>query len=239
MLRGMRFRQAAAAGLLLLLLSPRLHAQSVTDLPAGEPLHSARYVETTAGESTLLTAREWRVPGGLVLESADDQGNRHVLGVDPALETLWWQYRSRSEATTVEVTGQEAAVSIRGVVAGEPVERQVALPQAVWIQSIERSLRTFVVGGAAGDRLRFAVVQPDTLSARTLEARIMGDEQITVEGRQMSARRVRISLPGIGAIIWRSTYWFRLPDGLFVQSRVTRGPPGTPETVVSLVAEGE
>jgi hypothetical protein len=208
------------------------------NLPSGEPLDRSSYIETTAGDSIALTAREWRVPEGLVLESSDSRGDRHIVIVNDTLETQAWQFRSERDQTRLDVKRNGAGVSIRGTVAGEPVERETDLPEPLWIQSIERSLRRFVVDGEAGDRIRFAVVQPDTLSARTLEARIMGDERISVAGETVTARRVRISLPGIGAIIWRSNYWFRLPDGLFVQSRVTRGPPGTPETLVSLDADG-
>lgn len=58
----------------------------------------------------------------------------------------------------------------------------------------------------------------------------------TVDGTEVEARRIRISLPGLGVLIWRSDNWFRLSDGLFVQSNVTRGPPGTPPTIVSLLS---
>jgi hypothetical protein len=234
----------ACIALFLVMMTSAAYSQSGVDLPSGQPTEISRYVETTAGVSTELVAREWRIPGGLLLQSTDDAGNQHIVRVDTELETRFWQYSTGpdsagSEATRVAVTRQGSDVTIRGTVAAEVVDQSVALPEPVWVQSIERSLRDFVVNGAPGDRLRFSVVQPDTLSARTLEARLMGDEQITVLDRQMSTRRVRISLPGIGVLIWRSNYWFRVTDGLFVQSRVTRGPPGTPETVVSLLSEGE
>lgn len=224
---------------LLTVVTAVLYGQSETTVPAGDPIEISRYIETTAGESMELVAREWRIPDGLLLESTDAEGNRHVVRVDTELQTHSWQFWSEQDDTRVEVTRDGGEVTIRGTVADAAVEQTVGLPEPAWIQSIERSLRRFVVSGEIGDRLRFSVVQPDTLSARTLEARLMNDEQITVLDREMRVRRVRISLPGIGALIWRSNYWFRMPDGLFVQSRVTRGPPGTPETVVSLLSEGE
>jgi hypothetical protein len=232
-----RTLSAAYAAMIILFGASPLAGQSDSDSPPGEPLHTATYVETTAGSRIELTAREWSVPGGLHLESVSSAGDRHVVLVDSALGTRSWLYVSEREATAVQTRRDGERVVIDGRVGDAPVRGEVELPEPLWIQSIERSLRRFVLEGSPGDRLRFAVVQPDNLSARTLQARIMGDEEITVSGERVLARRIRISLPGIGVVIWRSNYWFRLPDGLFVQSRVTRGPPGTPETVVSLVSD--
>lgn len=203
--------------------------------PPGEPIHTATYRETTAGESMRLVAREWRTDGGLFLESVSSTGDRHVVLVDDRLVTRSWRYHSSN--TRVLAARRGATVSVSGRVEGASVDGTVEIRETPWIQSIERSLREFVLGGAEGDRLRFSVVQPDNLSARTLQAQIMGDEVLEIEGRAVQTRRIRISLPGIGALFWRSSYWYRLSDGLFVQSRVTRGPPGTPETLVILTGD--
>ena len=237
--------------LLLLLSAAAVAGPDPFDRPPGEPLHVSTYVESTADQSVELTAREWRVTGGLYLESLSSTGDRHVVIVDGALQTLAWRFESGDGSTRIDAArehppqgppapgagGGTPGVRLAGLVRGEPVGGAVMLGDYVWIQSIERSLRRFILAGEPGDRLRFSVVQPDNLSARTLQARVMGDEAVLVDGLSIPARRVRISLPGIGAIIWSSDYWFRLPDGLFVQSRVTRGPPGTPETVVRLTGD--
>lgn len=219
----------------LLFLAEGVLAQQTIVAPAGEPTHFATYRETTAGRGIELRAREWVIDGGLFLESVSSAGDRHVVVVDKGLGTLVWQHeydntivRARREGDTVIITG-------RGE--GAPHDGAIELDEPRWVQSIERSLRTFIGSGAPGDRLRFLVVQPDNLTARTLVARIMGDEEIEVNGIPVATRRVRISLPGIGSIFWRSNYWYRLSDGLFVQSKVTRGPPGTPETLVVLTSE--
>ena len=107
----------------------------------------------------------------------------------------------------------------------------VELDEPRWVQSIVRTLRGFVLAGSRGDVLRFSVVLPDDLSARTLQASIMSDEEVVMNGRAVVARRVRISLPGTGVLIWRSTYWYRLSDGLLVHLRFTGDPAGTPMTL--------
>ena len=236
MSRLLRRGLAPLLGVVALLASARpAGAQDLFDGPDEPSAHTARYVEVTAGERTELVAREWRVDGGLLLESTSSAGERHLVRVDRDLQTLAWRFEAVSPAAEIESVMDDGTVVVTGTRSGESVHADVPLGDARWIQSIERSLRDFVLTAERGERMRFEVVQPDTLSARTLQARALETESRRVAGRQTEVRHVRISLPGIGALIWRADYWFRLPDGLFVESRVTRGPPGTPETVVTLV----
>lgn len=204
-------------------------------VPETAPAHTARYIEVTAGESIELVAREWRVDGGLLLESTSSAGDRHLVRVDEALHTRAWRFEAASPRVEIETVARDGTIVVEGRLDGRAVSERVALGDARWIQSIERSLRDFVLAADHGERMRFEVVQPDTLGTRTLQARVLETGTRSVAGTPTDVRHVRISLPGIGALIWRSDYWFRLPDGLFVESRVTRGPPGTPETVVTLV----
>lgn len=213
-----------------------LGAQEPFAIPDTLPLRTSRYAEVTAGDRTVITAREWARDRGLTLQSTSSAGEQHTVIVDDALRTVAWRYENTATATRVEAVGtQEGLVRLTGQVEGSLVDATLRLSEAVWIQSIERSMQRLALSGSRGDRLRFSVIQPDTLSSRTLQAQIMGDETITVDGTEVEARRIRISLPGFGVLIWRSDYWFRLSDGLFVQSDVTRGPPGTPTTIVSLL----
>ena len=228
-------RWNVAAGILALVTTACAGGQELPETPPGEPSHSATYLETTAGRRVELAAREWRTDDGMYLESESSAGDRHVVIVNERLETQAWGYTGPNSTTLAVRRGDTVAVS--GRLGGDAVGGTVEMGDAPWIQSIERSLRAFVLDGKPGDRRRFSVVQPDNLSARTLEARIMEDEEVVILGRPIAARRIRISLPGIGALFWRSHYWYRLSDGLFVQSKVTRGPPGTPETLVILTGD--
>ncbi len=204
-------------------------------LPAAPPAHTARYTEVTEGETIDLVAREWLVDGGLLLESTSSTGDRHLVRVDEHLRTRAWRFESESPQVEIESIKRGATIVVNGYRDGQAVRERVRLGDARWIQSIERSLREFVLAADEGDRIRFDVVQPDTLGARTLQARMLKTGTRRVAGEPTDVRHVRITLPGIGSLVWRSDYWFRLSDGLFVESRVTRGPPGTPETVVTLV----
>ena len=211
-------------------------AEQPFTIPDEPALRTSTYAEVTDGARTVITAREWARDGGLTLQSTSSAGERHTVLVDETLSTVAWRYEHLAAGTRVEaIRGEDGRVQLSGEIDGTPLDGTVQLGELVWIQSIERSMQRLALSGSPGDRLRFSVVQPDNLSSRTLQARIMGDETISVDGAEVEARRIRISLPGLGVLIWRSDYWFRLSDGLFVQSDVTRGPPGTPPTIVSLL----
>lgn len=224
-----------ALTIISLLVADSIGAQQTFSVPDRAPLRLSRYAEATAGDNITITAREWARDGGLLLQS-ESSAERHTILVDQRLHTVGWRYESPVQDTLVEARlTADGSVRLLGEVAGELVDEVIRLNDEPWIQSIERSFESLALSGSRGERLLFSVVQPDTLSARTLQAQVMGDETIEVDGVDVDVRRIRISLPGLGALFWRSDYWFRLSDGLFVKSDVTRGPPGTPATVVTLL----
>jgi len=229
---------APLLGIVALLAAARpAGADDAFAVPDAPPAHTARYAAITAGTRTELVAREWRVNGGLLLESTSSSGDHHLVRVDEHLQTRAWRFEGTSPSVQIESVAHGETVVVEGCFDGRAVSERIRLGDARWIQSIERSLREFVFTAESGDRIRFDVVQPDALRARTLQARMLETGTRRVAGTPTRVRRVRISLPGIGALIWKSDYWFRLSDGLFVESRATRGPPGTPETVVTLVSD--
>ena len=194
-------------------------------------------METTGDERVTLVAREWRVDGGLLLESLSSTGDHHLVIVDDDLGTRAWRFENARAGVAIESKLLDGVIVVEGVQSGRPIEEAGRTDETRWLQSLERSLRDFVLTAADGERLAFVVLQPDTLKVRALQARVHDAEDRVVAGVRTPVRRVRVSLPGIAAILWRSDYWFRMPDGLFVESRVTRGPPGTRETVVALVED--
>jgi len=212
-------------------------AQQPFNVPEEPALRTSTYAEVTDGARIVVTAREWARDGGLTLQSTGSAGERHTVLVDDSLLTVAWRYENASAGTRVEAFSvANNSVRLTGELEGSLVDATIRLGETTWIQSIERSMQRLALSGTSGDRVRFSVVQPDNLSSRTLQAQIMGDETIEVDGVAIEARRIRISLPGLGVLIWRSDYWFRRSDGLFVKSEVTRGAPGTPPTIVSLIS---
>lgn len=59
-------------------------------------------------------------------------------------------------------------------------------------------------------------------------------EEININGKKIQTVKVIITFPDIRSLLWRSTYWFRISDGIMVMSKQVRGGPGTPETLMVL-----
>ena len=86
------------------------------------------------------------------------------------------------------------------------------------------------------NKASFWTVRPDNLDVLTLQATREGGGRLPMEdGGEVLANKVVIRLEGLMSALWSAEYWFRQGDDLFVRYRGTHGPPGVPETVITLV----
>lgn len=58
------------------------------------------------------------------------------------------------------------------------------------------------------------------------------EEVVQLEKGAVPAVRIELRLTGMLAPFWKSRYWFRSKDGVFLRFEGPGGPPGTPEMVV-------
>lgn len=228
-------RNTVLALLCVLFAAPNVHAQQDDGDETGETLY---FREQTGDEVVYLESSEEPAGSGLLLRSESDRGDVHEVRVDGDLHTRQWHYVSRENRIDYIARLRGDEIVIEGMNEGEAVdERRELRDDDPWIQSIEKSLEAFVLSD--NDRMEFWTIQPDNLSLRKLLARRSGPETIEVDGESVEAWRVRISLPGVGSVFWGAKYWYRTSDGQFVRYEGTRGPPGTPETVVEKIDRSE
>lgn len=197
-----------------------------------------RFREQTGNEVVYLQSAEDSAGQHLTLRSVSETGEAHEVVVEErSLESLEWSHRNPADNTdyTARISGR--TIRVAGTNQGRSVNESFRLEDSdPWIQSIERSLQPFVL--SSSDRMEFWTVQPGDITLRKLQAARRGRATIDVDGEQVEAWEIRISLPGIGSMFWSATYWYRVTDGQFVRYEGVRGWPGTPRTVVELVAEG-
>ena len=198
---------------------------------AGQDL---RFREQTGDSVVYLTSNERVDQGRLVLSSRSSLGEEHRVIVDGELESVEWRHlfvQANTDYTAVR-TGRR--IELTGVHRGATIGRSYSLgDDAPWIQSIERSLRAFVLSDHR--RTEFFTIQPDEFQLRRLQAVRRGRATVDVDGVATDAWEIRVSVAGIASIFWSATYWFRARDGQFVRSEAVRGWPGTPVTVVEMV----
>lgn len=196
---------------------------------------ACRYRQQTGKEIgeflwTLKSDREIR----LLAESRED---RHLTIMDATLATRQWSLRKTGAATEITVRRQMNALQLSGQFEGKPLEKVINIDSAPWYQALSLSLRTLRDPGKK--HVEFWTLRPDNLEAHKLRAVRKGVELLEVEGRQVKALRLEVSLPGLKAILWNCNYWLRESDGVFLLYRGPSGPPGWPETEVRLVGEGD
>ncbi len=201
---------------------------------AGENM---RFREQTGNDVVYLHSAEDSAGQTLSLRSVSETGEAHEVVVDErTLESREWSHTHPADDTdyTARINGRRIHVTGRNK--GHQVDETFRLEDSdPWIQSIERSLQPFVL--SSRERMEFWTVQPGDIALRKLQATRRGRSTIEVDGSRVDAWEVRISLPGIGSMFWSATYWYRVSDGQFVRYEGIRGWPGTPRTVVELVAE--
>ncbi len=203
-------------------------------LPAQE--EEMVFRERTEDDVVYLTSSEEQISDSrLRLRSESSEGDVHEVIVDDSLQAERWSF-SRADAAESNLVAERRGrrIDITGILDGRSVQKTKGLEDDdPWIQSIEKSLESFVLGG--DERTEFWTLQPDNLTLRKLQARRNGKEMIEVDGSHVETWKVRISLPGIGSIFWGANYWYRTSDGQFVKYEGVRGGPGTPTTIVEKI----
>ena len=192
-----------------------------------------RYIEQTGDNSIIFF---WQAEAGrdstMITQRQGDE--TYSSRCTPEGATLHWRYL-RLPDTDVKVERQGNQLHFSGRLANKPVTRVQDIDGRPWFQPLSYSLQRLVMGNQRQGS--FWTIRPDTLEVVAMQAEIAGSEVITSTDDTLSqlTRKVVIRPDGILAPFWQAEYWFRQDDHLFVQYRGTHGPPGTAETVVSLV----
>ena len=205
-----------------------IHAHAEEETLVFREQTNDKVIYLTSSEETIDNSR-------LLLRSESTEGDVHEVIVNESLQTERWSFsRADGESTDLVAEREGRRIYIRGTLNGRTIRRTERLDDNdPWIQSIEKSLESFVLSD--DERTEFWTLQPDDLTLRKLQARRQGREMVEVDGERVEAWKVRISLPGIGSVFWGANYWYRTSDGQFVKYEGVRGGPGTPTTTVEKV----
>ena len=203
-----------------------------TVAPASSP--TLRYREQTGADSFLFSWQADAAQDGATVTVTQRQGEEVFQSVN-TLEgsTTSWHY-TKIPDTDVRVERVGNHLRFRGRVAGEPIDKQETIDGRPWFQPLSYSLRCMV--SRQEEQASFWTIRPDTLETLTLKAQREGSARLPQDnGTELSASKMVIRLDGLMSALWSAEYWFRQGDNLFVQYRGTHGPPGTAETIISLV----
>jgi hypothetical protein len=189
------------------------------------------YRETTGAKSVDLLHRIERSEHTTITCSQTGEERRTVC--DPSGQTLEWQIKKADMDIVARM--EDGKITIKGRRQGKPIAEILPQKELPWFQLLSFSLGPFVTSEKSS--LTFQMLRPDTLTMVTLEAKKQGVENVLVEGKEVSAIKVRVSPPWPLCTLWKGYYWFRESDPLFLRYEGTNGPPGTKKTVVQFLSK--
>jgi hypothetical protein len=198
---------------------------------AADLVEAHHYTETTQSVRQRI---EWRLERqhDYILTSTTAE-EVSVCRIAPSFDTHQWQVRRRDQDTRMTARREAHEIHLSGTLEGATIQRTLKIDDAPWYQAGSLSLRAFVQSDQ--ERTRFWILRPGKFTAHKLQAIREGVDALEVDGRTVSAHKIKVCLTGWKAPFWSATYWFRAADGVFLRYEGASGPPGAPETVVEWV----
>ncbi len=187
-----------------------------------------RYVETAGDRRVPVT---WRLEKGDVFRlfylTPDAE---HVTVNTPAQETISWRMTDEAEDARLEVRRKGDRMLVTGSLEGEAVEKTIEIDALPWYQATSISLRPFAL--SAAETVEFWTFRAASLKMHKLRAVKREVETIEVNQKTWEAQRIQLQLTGLLSAFWKSDYWFRKADGVFLKFKGPGGPPGHPDIIV-------
>lgn len=205
--------------------------------PEGAAVDSRKYYRyrETVGEKITPFFWSHTIRGGRVEIVSETEEKSFVNICLPGGETLEWRLLDRAAGHDIKASRQGNLLRLSGTKNHKEFQQSIALGDKVWYQPLSFSLHQFL--GAVGDRISFWSVRADNIEPVELEAIKVGEEKISHNSQSVLTQKVEVRLEGMFSYFWHGTYWFRKSDKQFLMYRSVHGLPGTPETVVQLLAE--
>jgi hypothetical protein len=181
---------------------------------------SADVTDEVTRQIRLLPSGEMRV--NVEWESTVDSTGgtlEHLL--DGAWETLRWKVTNPHEGTDYVGTRNGNTLVIEGTHHGEPVSKEIEIDEKPFFSNPSLGLEGFVRSGE--EKMEFRTLRPDNLSEYKMKAQVKEVENITVNGEEIEAVRVKWGLTGLKAMFYSQTLWFRKADGVLLRTKSSRG----------------
>lgn len=150
-------------------------------------------------------------------------------------EAVRWLYQNRNSDTALMCERKQNYLFFSGKIKGMDMQRVVAIDSAPVFQTLTFALAEFLRGDR--DMIKFWFVIPGDYTPFKMIAYRKDREAVKVNGVTVEAYCVMQTLDGPMQSLWRSYYWFRTFDYVYVKYTGINGGPGTPVTVVELVEE--
>jgi hypothetical protein len=147
--------------------------------------------------------------------------------------TISWKRTRRGNTIFANRNGN--TIEIKFAEDGKSRSEVIKVDNKIWIQRIPLSLQWFV-NNSDKEKQHFFIVRLEDFSPFYMVAVKKEQERITVAKSRFDAINVMVTLPGWKSLFWKSDYWFKMDDGVFLKYKGTEGP-GRPVTITELISD--
>jgi hypothetical protein len=211
------------------------------------PAETLTYREVEGDITVAHTLTITPAPQGWSIELASRRSGggavRQTFRTAADFSTLAWTFSDPGRQMELDARLQGDDIVLSGTFRGEKVEKKFAAAGAPWNQLFQMGLKPFVLGKEESLQFRSIGTQgPGELKIGKFSVTRKDDEMIMLEGKEIAAFHLRISLSGLLSIFWHGDYWYRKTDGRFLRYRGKNRPGGSTavsELVQEVVAEAK
>ena len=192
-----------------------------------------QYIQKSGATKSVFSWEAYTTPDTKVYVR---QGNTlFVNNCDRFGATTQWQYQHSD--TNIHVNRKENKLYMAGTKKGQKVNQVFQLDDSPWYQPLSYSLRNFLSSDRSS--VVFWIIRADNLSVIKMKAVKDTIEEIQVGDRWFESQKIKVSPVGITGYLWCGTYWYRVPDGLFLKYIGTNGWPGTQKTIIEILLSNQ
>lgn len=194
-----------------------------------DPVYSqtTKYVYACGDQSSVQTWTESREGNQIHLKTVQgSEIHQYVMTAD--YQTVSWKYFDAVKNTKLEVVLEQGVYRINGILRSRPYSKTLPSRGNPWYQNVGFHVGYSIEGKTD---FTFECIRPDNLKCYEMQAETK--ELINHEGKL--EQRIYIHLTGMLARFFGSDYYIDPSTQQFVRYKGVHGPPGTPETTITII----
>jgi hypothetical protein len=142
-----------------------------------------------------------------------------------------WKYALPLEDTDITAENFGSIINISGKLKGKSVKKSHQI-DGIWMQSMTYSLN--VIYKSEKQEMEFYTIRPDNLDLVKMKAVNAGIESIAVNGKNVDAYRVKVSLTGFLSGMWSASFWYRKSDLMFIRYDGKQGVTESSRSIINM-----
>ncbi len=137
----------------------------------------------------------------------------------------------------IEITAKRTGniIAISGIFKGKQYNKEVKIDKSPWYEAWGNGLTAFAISKEKTEDF-WSINPSDINMTAKFKANKIGAEKINVNGSQIEAVHIKVSLTGLLESFFSCDYWFRASDGREVLSKIPGGPGKSP-VITELIGE--